>query len=219
MNTKVINDLLSDVDKARLLDAIANEFKTRPEARHKFPREDRDVNNHTAYYDGYGRIDIKHPKIPKDILDKIYRLVEEHLDDEYKPVTFDFAMYGEYTKRSGGDPKLEPHFDSAESATVILDYQIESNTDWEIKIESDLFLLDDNSGLLFDPLCNIHSRIIKDFNDEDFVKMLFFRFKSSNTISPKTIEDEKRLQKEHISYGRELHEKTILKNNQIRDGV
>lgn len=212
MHAKVIKNILSDDDINRLTDAINHELKTRPivdqgTLLHGHDRED----TVTRVLD-FGRIDIKYPKIPQDIIDKVLLIVKENVDESYTDLAFDFVIYADYSKASGGNPRLRPHFDSAESTGVILDYQLKSNVSWEIKVESDLFDLEDNSGLLFNPLDNIHYRPVKVFSDDDFVRMLFFRFVSSKSFSPITPENQKRLDFIIIDHDKEQEEKVGIKN-------
>ena len=200
MDVKLIKNILSDQDLKDLEDAIDREFNSRAVMKLNLPTKSIEENNSVCYYSGLGRIDIKYPNIPQHILDKIYNSVVKNLDEEIELLSSDFVMYAEYTKSSGGNPRLEPHFDIVDFGTVILDYQFKSNKVWEVKVESDFFALEDNSAILFDPSEKIHSRTVRTFSDDEFVKMLFFRFKTSTDLVPRT-----RLDKERLVFEQDWH--------------
>jgi hypothetical protein len=193
MKTKVFNDMLSESDKARIFASIEDEFKTRPIIYEDAPSVTVHGDGNITYWKDFGRIDIKYPNIPKDIVEKLWDKIKDSVDKSFVDLHYSFVIYAEYTKKSGGFPMLTPHFDGSTTSSLILDYQLESNVTWEIGVESEIFELKDNDGLFFDPLENIHYRPIKNFNDEEFVKMLFFRFDSSKPLKDKTPEDYMRL--------------------------
>ena len=88
------------------------------------------------------------------------------------------ATYIEYNNKYG-DPNLPPHFDG-DITDAILNFQLSSNTEWSIGLDTEIYNLEDNSGLLFHPNKNIHWRPIKKFKDGQYVKMLLFRFINSD---------------------------------------
>lgn len=194
MEPIILRDILSAEDIDRIKKAISNEFDTREKKYARFPNKDMDIDDCVTYFYGSGRIDIRYPSIPQDIIDKVYNHVSSYVESPYDDLEFDFAIYAEYSKESGGNPKLSPHFDITQGSTIIFDYQLESNTDWGITVEDDTFILKDNSGLLFDPLGNIHSRPARLFNNEEFIRMIFFRFKCSKELVDHAPEDIQRLQ-------------------------
>ena len=82
-----------------------------------------------------------------------------------------------YTRYSAkfGKPNLPPHIDR-DKVEVIVDYQYKSNTNWPLGLNKTIYEMEDNSALMFNPNKNIHWRPIKDFDSEEFVEMIFFRF-------------------------------------------
>lgn len=193
MEAKIIKNILSDDEVLMVSEAINKELSSRPVIKQDVLMHGEDKDNTVTYVIDFGRIDIRYPKVPSHIIDKILNIVKNNVDDSFTNPVFDFLIYAEYSNDSGGNPRLRPHFDVSEASTVILDYQLESNISWEIDVESNRFTLKDNSGLLFDPLENIHSRPVRKFNDGEFVKMLFFRFTSTKPVVPKNKEDQFRL--------------------------
>lgn len=83
-------------------------------------------------------------------------------------------MYVEYSNRSG-QPNLPPHFDG-DTNSLVFDYQLESNTSWDLGVDTKTYSLIDNSALIFNPNEHIHWRPHRGFKDGEYIKMLFFRF-------------------------------------------
>ena len=166
---------------------------TRPIEKEDRPSDTNHRDDTILYWKDFGRIDIRWPKIPQDILDKIFNNVKEILKDEYPVLTSGLVIYAEYSTATGGQPKLNAHFDISQARSLILDYQLESNTLWGIGVEDKIFDLKDNSGILFDPTAKIHYRPQKNFLDGEFVKLLFFRFDTAAEQEVHTEEDWLRL--------------------------
>ena len=72
---------------------------------------------------------------------------------------------------------------------------------------------------MFDPLEKIHSRPIVDFEDDDFVRMVFFRFNSDKPVKEKTQEQLERLDQARDQYARGITEQKVREDDRIRDGV
>jgi hypothetical protein len=92
-----------------------------------------------------------------------------------EPLSFNWPpLYVEYNVKYGA-PVLPPHVDG-DFNELIIDYQLESNTRWPIGVNLELYPLEDNEAVIFNPNTNIHWRTHKDFQPDEFVHMLFFRF-------------------------------------------
>jgi hypothetical protein len=91
-----------------------------------------------------------------------------------KKLQFNSASYAYYSK-AHGEPNLPPHFDS-DFTDLIIDYQLEANISWDLGVNTELYPLEDNSAIVFNPNTNIHWRPYRRFEDGEYVKMLFFRF-------------------------------------------
>lgn len=87
---------------------------------------------------------------------------------------FSNAVYVEYNLKYG-IPNLPPHFDG-DSTDLLINYQLSSNTFWDIGLNFNIYNMVDNSALIFNPNKEIHWRPNKVFKDQEFVKMIFFRF-------------------------------------------
>ena len=106
-------------------------------------------------------------KIGNEFAERLIKLVNNNL-------SLSSVTYVEYSNKFG-KPNLPPHFDG-DSSELILNYQLSSNTVWDLGLNTSIYKLEDNSAILFDPNKNIHWRPIKDFKDGEYVKMIFFRF-------------------------------------------
>jgi len=82
--------------------------------------------------------------------------------------------YVEYNGKFG-TPMLPPHFDG-DFSELIINFQLSTNTVWQIGVDLELFTLEDNSAVLFHPNETAHWRPHKTFNDGEYVKMIFFRY-------------------------------------------
>ena len=80
----------------------------------------------------------------------------------------------EYSNKSG-QPNLPPHFDGDRN-NLVFDYQLESNTTWDLGLGTKLYPLKDNSAIIFNANEYVHWRPHKNFKDGEYIKMLFFRF-------------------------------------------
>lgn len=90
-----------------------------------------------------------------------------------------YKMYGyvvaEYTAEAG-KPNLPPHFDG-DQTDLIMTYQISSNTQWGVGVDLNVHYLEDNDGVIFHPNESIHWRPHAEFQDGEFVRVMFIRFR------------------------------------------
>lgn len=110
-------------------------------------------------------------KIPQRITDKISNYVRENYGDDLMPDGFAFTRYS----RKYGVPRLAPHFDTG-YAKFTIDYQLESNTTWQLVVEDKIYSLEDNDALVFMPSYEVHWREPILLGDDDYVDMIFFHF-------------------------------------------
>lgn len=110
-------------------------------------------------------------ELPYEIQYKFAKLI----DDIYE-IKLSLSHIGcvEYSNKYG-EPNLPPHFDGSTSDLIIA-FQLEANTYWDLGINTDVYYLKNNSIIIFNPNENIHWRPHKIFNDEEYVKMIFIRF-------------------------------------------
>jgi hypothetical protein len=138
-----------------------------------------DKNNGTGVCEELGRLQISDIQrdAPEAIKKQISDVVKSFTDAS---VSLKHMMYVEYNCKYG-EPNLPPHFDR-DDGDLIINYQLDSNTSWEIGVGLKKYDLKDNSAIAFNGNTNIHWRTHKYFKDEEYVKMIFFRF--HNPLNP-----------------------------------
>lgn len=109
--------------------------------------------------------------LPYSILNNIQDRVEELVDKKLPPIN---AMWVTYDAKYG-QPNLPPHYDGDTNA-LIIDYQYKSNTTWGFGVDKEVFEMEDNEAIIFNPNEYPHWRTRKTFKDGEFVTMIFFRF-------------------------------------------
>ena len=110
-------------------------------------------------------------KVPKRIADKITNYAKENYGQDLEPDGFAFTRYsGKY-----GVPRLAPHYDTGHS-TFTIDYQVESNVEWNLVVEDTEYSLNDNDALVFKPSYEVHWRKPTILKDDQYVDMIFFHF-------------------------------------------
>jgi hypothetical protein len=130
----------------------------------------------------YGRMRYFGPFKPIDVeLDfeiKLTEKINNLLKTDFPPcqITMCTTYSLEY-----GEPELPPHFDG-DSTDLILNYQLESNTDWPVGVDQEIVKLEDNSAIMFNPNVKIHWRPRKLFNKDEYVTMIFFRFQGLEPV-------------------------------------
>jgi hypothetical protein len=90
-----------------------------------------------------------------------------------------YWLYGfvvcDYTAEAG-KPNLPPHFDG-DNTDLIMTYQLSSNRTWGVGVDLNVYDLEDNDGVIFHPNESIHWRPHAKFEDGEFVRVVFFRFR------------------------------------------
>jgi hypothetical protein len=130
-------------------------------------------------YDELGRVqyNLFASPLKQKTFDKLMSVVKEVSD---LPLEIRSVTYVEYNLLYG-KPNLPAHVDG-DSTELILNIQIESNTDWALGLNLETYEIKDNSALVFNPNKEIHWRVHKEFKDGEYVRMLFVRF--SNKEKP-----------------------------------
>jgi hypothetical protein len=123
--------------------------------------------------DNLGRVylgDIKN-RLTQQMQDKLYKIVDNITD---APLVMSQALYVEYNGKYG-QPNLPPHFDG-DTNDLIINMQISGNTQWDLGLNLAIHRLEDNSALVFNGNTEIHWRPYKEFQEGEYVRMLFIRF-------------------------------------------
>jgi hypothetical protein len=98
-----------------------------------------------------------------------------------KDLSLSSMTYVEYNSKFG-TPNLPPHFDG-DSTDLIINFQLSSNTSWDVGVGLNVYSLEDNSAIVFNSNEEIHWRTKKTFKEGEFVKMIFFRFQDLKSPS------------------------------------
>jgi hypothetical protein len=174
MTDLVIKDLFSKEQVESLKEFFSDLKRTRP----MVSAEDADIQQlHTFEYvinnKSLGKIiiDITGSDIPEDIV----KTIQDKVPSEWgigKPLSLAYTEYAV----AYGKPELVMHRDRADN--LLVDYQLESNTQWPLQLDEDkrLVTLSDNDALVFEPYNQLHGRPEKQFKGDEFVTMLFFYF-------------------------------------------
>jgi hypothetical protein len=117
-------------------------------------------------------------EIPMSIKEKLFYIAESF---SFKGLSLAGANAVEYSNKYG-IPNLPVHYDH-DSNDLIINFQLLSNTKWEVGVDLNLYELEDNSALIFNANEYTHWRPHKIFQDKEFVKMIFFRFRNYNIPS------------------------------------
>jgi len=146
---------------------------------------DANENAGTGVNNQLGRIQVGHLNISKDIINKMYDLIYSKFGLNLK---MDHALYAEYSKKYG-KPDLPPHYDH-DTNLLVIDYQLDANTEWNLGVDFESYSLENNSALIFNANEHIHWRPHKKFKENEYVKMIFFRFFDPNN----------RINNEHLNF-------------------
>jgi hypothetical protein len=110
-------------------------------------------------------------ELPKEVILKVEAVAKEATGENW--LIADFALCT-YTNKIG-QPNLKMHRDeNFKSQRICFDYQLESNTSWDIVVGKDIYHLEDNSGILFSSTDQYHGRPFKAFKDDEYIKLIFF---------------------------------------------
>lgn len=184
MENKLISDILTNEEIQEILSLVNKEKESRPYTYFEAAQEGAEYKKDVKVYSKIGRLDIEKLEIPDSILDKFDNL-PVYEGSEKSRINRAEVMYAEYSGKYGKS-ELRPHYDGGNS-TYLLDYQIASNTSWGIGIEDTVYEIKDNQALALSPVDQLHWRPVKDFKEDEYVSMLFFRFnepKHMNTNRP-----------------------------------
>lgn len=109
--------------------------------------------------------------MPESIQEKLNKIVGDITGKSLSP---SHALYAEYSAQYG-QPNLPPHFDG-DINDLVVDFQLSSNTRWDLGVDTKNYQLEDNSALFFNANEHVHWRPYKTFKDGEFVKMIFIRY-------------------------------------------
>jgi hypothetical protein len=124
--------------------------------------------------------------IPYRIAKKIIGYAEDAFEvDNLEIEEYQFARYKKIIDSETGEvkkPNLIPHCDMTFSEQrYTFDYQIGGNTTWPIIVEDNSFTLNNNQALTFSGTHQVHWRELKEFDDVEYIDMVFFHLKERHS--------------------------------------
>jgi hypothetical protein len=128
--------------------------------------------NEQYIYSNQGRKDIYRIKFPDHIVDKLINEINRITKKDFFLYS---VQYTEYVGDLNENPSLGIHSDNG-IAEYTLDYQLESNTNWAVGIDDNVYEIEDNDILLLKSITTLHYRPVKKFKKNDYIKMILFRF-------------------------------------------
>jgi len=111
--------------------------------------------------------------VPQNIHNKIESYVQKNI---LKDARLTEICVARYRFSENMNPILLPHMDNFSSSKLTVDIQLKSNTDWALLVKGKRFVLADGEALIFAGTHQPHWREPKQFNEGDYVEMLFCHF-------------------------------------------
>ena len=149
--------------------------------------------------------------LPESILRKVDEYVEQNNMYDV-PMSRVGATFVRYDKKYGV-PNLGPHVDLSHCA-IIVDYQLESNIDWALGIEDEVYHLSDNSFVAFDALRQYHWRPEQEFEEDSYVNLIFFEYANTDLNAVENKEELKKAEFVRDIYSQYL---TVKKNGRLEN--
>jgi hypothetical protein len=119
-----------------------------------------------------------HHVFTPEIEEKLYAIASQATDT---PLKMSHGMVVEYSA-AYGKPNLPPHFDG-DTNDLIINMQLESNTSWDLGLNLKTYSIEDNQALVFNANTEAHWRVHKDFQEGEYVRMMFVRFQNAEKPS------------------------------------
>ena len=119
-------------------------------------------------------------ELPNNIIEKLtQKAVEASGFPNLELSEYCYARYQKTTKKNGRQyrPSLFPHYDETfKEPRFTFDYQLKGTIPWEIVVEDRGLILRDNQAATFSGTHQIHWRTPTEFEEDDFVDMIFCHF-------------------------------------------
>jgi hypothetical protein len=179
MSVVTVNNVFSEEQLQTLHNIINHKGMPTSELHSEFPHDHTNCDPVPEVYDPTtgidrtvgriqtGRID---SYLPDDIKKRMLEIVDNILGE---PCAIAHALHSIYSNKYG-TPNLPPHLDGT-THDLIINFQLSSNTKWDLGINHDLYSLENNEALVFNANTEIHWRPHKVFSDGEYVQIIFIR--------------------------------------------
>ena len=168
----ILKNLFSDEEIKKIKDTIFTQSSKKETINLEMPIDIDDNTN--KIYSLMGRLDVEKIKFEKLIIDKIEKTLNELYPNKRFYIGNKDIISSTYS-RLYGKPGLSEHKDGGFPLQIIVDYQLDSNTSWNIEVDGKEYEIENNDALVFDPVLSSHSRPKKVFSSDDYVTMVYFR--------------------------------------------
>jgi hypothetical protein len=205
MPVKQVYNLLSE-EELSIINRIVNNIKIPIKEDGSYIYDIDEGSSRCNISKSLGRLQTSIPTIAEseETYNKLVDLCKASPEQELEISSIAYVEYnGKY-----GIPALPPHFD-ADSSEFIVNFQLDSNTYWDIGVDFDTYKMENNSAVIFQPNTNIHWRPHKKFKDGEYVKMIFFRVA--------VIDEDSIVDNSHLRYT--LDHKVYKEVNKFRDSL
>lgn len=180
----LIKNIFLKNELKELYDLINHQINSVEEWELRYPGDEykghpiQEVSSIPIKNESMGRVSIHNVKVPEIIVEKLKKRIE---DEGFIHYTYQNAnTYLEYNFNAG-NPKLPAHIDKTEYPdSLMIDFQLDSNTSWPITIENENFILNNNEAITFFGVQQMHGRPFKKFENSEYVKNIIFRFRPNN---------------------------------------
>lgn len=205
MTVKQVYNLLSE-EELSMINSIISEVSVPLNADGTYIYDTDETSSKTTISKSLGRLQtsIGTSLSFEETYRKLVDLCKEISEDDLEISSVAYVEYsGKY-----GTPVLPPHFDG-DSSEFIINFQLDSNTSWDVGVDFNVYKMENNSAVIFQPNVNIHWRPHKKFKENEYVKMVFFRVS--------IIDEESIVDNSHLRYS--LDDKVYKEVNDFRDSL
>lgn len=160
----VENKIVSNIFSNEEISEIYQHIENTPEDK-KFYQ---DVFAHTAYFSW----------LPDKIVETITKAANESFG---KKLILKELSFARYANTRGLNPLLFPHYDETfKEQRITFDIQVKATKPWSIVVEDMPYTLKDNEALFFSGTHQVHWREKLEFDESDYVDMIFCHFAEEN---------------------------------------
>lgn len=190
-----------------------NNIFTDEEIKQIYDSIDLQSNKNTATVSIYGQ-KVWHTPLPENIVERVTHQMNIIHNQDFKLEAMSFARY---SKEYSDIPILTPHYDNTfKEPRVTLDVQLRSNISWDIIVEGIRLKLQDNEAAAFSGTHQIHWREPIEFQDNDFVEMLFCHFTLEDS-RPITIDEKREIESRMMKFSNEFSVGLMKKSIELKN--
>ena len=117
-------------------------------------------------------------ELPESVRQKVQDTVFDQTGKKWLVADYSVCRYEKMfieETNSYAQPKLKMHRDeNFNTQRICIDYQLESNTSWDMIVGEKRWEMEDNSALLFSSTDQMHGRTPKIFLDGEYMDLIFF---------------------------------------------